>query len=77
MESRKQASLPGHNIVTTTTDAVCLGDAVQTLVFHHGRYSRALAEVLSTPTRLTIVTFIIPDFRLQVQVCSAWEAEIE
>jgi len=48
MESRQQASLPGHNIATTT-DASCPGDAVQTHAFHHGGYSRAVAEDLSTP----------------------------
>jgi len=54
MESRQQALLPGHNIVATTTDASYLGDAVQTHAFHHGGYSRAFAEALSTPTQLTI-----------------------
>ncbi len=91
MESRQQASLPGHNIATTT-DAGCLGDAVQTHAFHHGGYSRALAEVLSTPIELILnelpLMLHYPGFapaspgptreRLEgEQVCSAWEASIE
>ena len=46
MESRQQASLPGHDIATTT-DAGCSTDAVQFHTSHHVGYSRVSTEVLS------------------------------